>query len=123
MPYADPEKSKECKHKYYESVKNSEEYKNRVKGHVKKWRQTHPEDFRKSCSISQWRQRGLIESDIYNYDTLYDFYMITTHCELCDIELSTEKKRSSTTKCMDHDHKTGLFRKVLCHNCNSGLNK
>ena len=121
MPYSDPEKNKESKRKYYESVKNSEEYKKRVKGHTKKWRETNPEDFHKSNMISRWKERGLIETDDYTYEMLYDCYMTTTHCELCNVEFSENKKRSMTTKCMDHCHETGIFRDFLCCKCNLKL--
>ena len=119
MPYSDPEKNKESKRKYYESVKNSEEYKNKKRMNTKKWRETHPKDYHKSSMISKWKKRGLIETDDYTYESLYDCYMTTTHCELCEVELSIDKKRTSTTKCMDHSHETNIFRNIVCHSCNT----
>ncbi len=46
-------------------------------------------------------------------DSIYEELMKVTHCQGCGIEL----KR----KCIDHDHKTGKVRGVLCHNCNTSL--
>tara|TARA_R110000796_G_scaffold193497_1_gene310000 strand:+ start:315 stop:680 length:366 start_codon:yes stop_codon:yes gene_type:complete len=118
MPYADKEKNDKCKHEYYESVKNTDEYKIKTKLATKKWRQENPEAYTKSRILSNWRRRGLILREGETYDMIYDKYLSTTHCELCNVELSTEKKRSSKTKCMDHCHETNYFRNILCHSCN-----
>tara|TARA_R100000541_G_scaffold26205_1_gene35744 strand:- start:49 stop:381 length:333 start_codon:yes stop_codon:yes gene_type:complete len=68
--------------------------------------------------ISTWRRRGLIETDQYTFDELYETYLYHTNCEECKVEL-TIGKRCSTSKCLDHDHETGKFRNILCHACNS----
>ena len=68
----------------------------------------------KTRRICDWKRMGVICDD---WDTLYEKYISTTHCELCNIEL-TEGKRSLTTRCLDHNHDTGLFRNVVCHSCN-----
>lgn len=44
-------------------------------------------------------------------------YVNTTHCDCCNIQLITGKTGGSH-KVMDHNHKTGEFRNILCHNCN-----
>lgn len=36
-------------------------------------------------------------------------------CKLCRIDLSTKEPKDV---CLDHDHKTGKIRSVLCRNCN-----
>ena len=71
--------------------------------------------------IANWKRRGLIETDYYTYDSLYEIYLTHTNCELCNVELTVDKKRTKTTKCMDHDHSTGIFRYIVCQCCNSGL--
>ena len=71
--------------------------------------------------IANWKRRGLIETDYYTYDSLYEIYLTHTNCELCNVELTVDKKRTKTTKCMDHDHSTGIFRFILCQCCNGGL--
>ena len=64
----------------------------------------------KSETISHWKRRGLICDD---YNALYETYIKTTECEHCQIEFTKNNRR-----CLDHDHGTGLFRKIVCHRCN-----
>ena len=45
--------------------------------------------------------------------------MSTEFCWQCGVILTTGKVRTSTTKCLDHCHITGLFRAILCHCCNA----
>ena len=91
MPYKDPEKRKEYRKEYLKTEKG-----------------------KKSRRISDWKRMGLVA----DYDKLYDKYISITHCELCNIELTIGRYTKSTTRCLDHDHKTGLFRNVVCHSCN-----
>ena len=80
---------------------------------IKEWRET-PEG-KKSQRIRKWKSYGLICDD---YSALYEKYVNTTNCENCDIELTIDRYNTSTTRCMDHSHETGLFRNVLCQSCN-----
>jgi len=76
-----------------------------------------PELYKKKYRIRRWIGRGLICDDI---DELYDYFDKTKFCENCDVEL-TEGSRCATSKVLDHDHITGKFRKILCHQCNASL--
>ena len=109
MPYKDKDSfvaksnhSKRSKKYYYKNkesilMKNKTE-KNRIK----------------SLRINNWKRRGLVELDgVYTFDSLYDYYLEINNCEVCDIILTTKNK------CMDHCHTTGLFRWILCRNCNN----
>jgi len=40
-------------------------------------------------------------------------------CQACDVLLSAERR--STRRCIDHCHKLGTVRGVLCHSCNVAL--
>ena len=60
--------------------------------------------------IYDWKRRGLIYD---NYDELYDVYINTMECQHCKKEFTKNNWR-----CMDHNHETGLFRKIVCHKCN-----
>ena len=61
-------------------------------------------------AIYKWKKSGLICDD---YNALYETYINTTECQHCQKEF-TEKNR----RCLDHDHETGLFRKIVCNRCN-----
>ena len=64
----------------------------------------------KSQTIFAWKKSGLIHND---YNALYDEYINTTHCNHCQKEFKNGRDRQ-----MDHDHNTGLFRKIVCRACN-----
>lgn len=66
----------------------------------------------KNKMISMWKKRGVVSED---YSKLYDDYLVITKCELCEVDLEGKGRNK---KCLDHDHTTGLFRNVLCNNCN-----
>ena len=61
-------------------------------------------------TIYHWKRRGLIYD---NYDELYEVYINTMQCEHCQTEFTKNNRR-----CLDHDHESGLFRKIVCHRCN-----
>ena len=69
---------------------------------------------RKVERISHWKSRGLIG----DYEKIYQRYLNTTNCDLCNLELCSDNK-SRNRKCMDHCHATGEFRNIVCHSCNS----
>ena len=65
----------------------------------------------KSHMIYNWKKSGLICDD---YNALYETYIGTMECEHCQIEFTKNNWR-----CLDHNHETGLFRKIVCHRCNN----
>ena len=64
----------------------------------------------KATTIWHWKKRGLIYDD---YDALYETYIKTMQCGHCQTEFTKNNRR-----CLDHDHTTGLFRKIICNRCN-----
>ena len=62
-------------------------------------------------AIYNWKKRGLIYDD---YNALYEAYIKTSECQHCKTEFTKNNKR-----CLDHDHTTGLFRKIICNQCNA----
>ena len=70
---------------------------------------------KKSARITCWKQVGVINDD---YDALYTKWKETTHCEECNVEL-IEGNKGENKKTLDHDHKTGAFRNILCNSCNT----
>jgi len=94
-----------------------EKNKDKLKEQKKEYHQT-PE-YKKLSRISGWKKQGIITND---YDALYDHYLKTSYCDFCKIELTYDKKRTATTKCLDHDHSITdrpNFRNILCHSCNT----
>ena len=71
----------------------------------------------KYATLYNWKRYGLICREGQTYDDIFDKVHNTKNCELCNILLTTGLSKSG--KCMDHDHKTGYFRQVLCRSCNS----
>ena len=88
--------------------RQTEEYKQYIKNYVAS------DAGKKSRRIAVWKQLGVIDDD---YEALYTKWYKTTHCEECDTEL-IEGSRGKNKKCLDHDHKIGAFRNVLCNSCN-----
>tara|TARA_R110000787_G_scaffold175104_1_gene287639 strand:+ start:143 stop:703 length:561 start_codon:yes stop_codon:yes gene_type:complete len=80
---------------------------------IKEYQQT-PKG-KKSLRISKWKQAGLICDD---YDSLYCHYLTAETCDHCNIPFGEFGDGTGTFKCMDHNHKTGLFRNFLCSKCN-----
>ena len=72
------------------------------------------------ATICRWRiQQGLVLREGETYKDIYSFVMNTDFCNLCNVKFNNEIY--SQKRCMDHCHKTGYFRQVLCHKCNSGF--
>ena len=67
-------------------------------------------------TIRNWRKYGIICREGETYKDLYYHVMSITNCELCNVEFTDEIKKQ---RCLDHDHTTGFFRKVLCRSCNA----
>ena len=118
-------RDKEYRKDYYE--KNKGYYKE----YMKEWRENNKDKTKehqkkylkdpiniKTQRILNWKGRGLICDDI---DKLYDHYIKSTNCELCNVDFINDKGLKQ--RCMDHDHETGLFRNVVCKLCNITLPK
>jgi hypothetical protein len=68
----------------------------------------------KSRRIGHWKNRGVIHD---NFDELYEYYINCKECENCGVEL-IEGMYGNNRRCLDHCHKTGKFREILCNSCN-----
>jgi intein/homing endonuclease len=71
-------------------------------------------DGRKSFLIRDWKKAGLKDDP----QDVYEIYKETTHCTICDIELTSGIPMSNSTKVMNHCHATGYFNNILCNECN-----
>ena len=121
MPYKNKEEASAYDKNYREKNKEKidvrakeyyEKNKEKILTHAKEYSKT--ESGKKSCRISVWKFNGLIHGD---YDALYEHYINTKNCDYCNVELI--EGCGKTARCMDHSHKTNLFRNVLCNSCNT----
>ena len=72
------------------------------------------ENGKKRTVIATWKHKGLVG----DYDAIYERYFNTKNCDKCTVLLTSEKM-GGNQKHMDHCHKTGQFRFVLCARCNT----
>ena len=101
------EKSRAQDRAQYE--KNKEKNKEKKRAQNKAYNKT-PKGI-KSHAINKWKSRGVTGDLSKIYD---ERYLHCTHCEVCNKEFSSTRDRH-----LDHCHETGLFRQVLCQNCNA----
>jgi len=69
--------------------------------------------------IAKWKHRGLILKEGQTYKDIYSYVMTIKKCEICGINFDDENVK----RCMDHSHRTGFFRQVLCITCNLHYDK
>jgi len=72
----------------------------------------------KRKKIYDWKRSGVISND---FNKLYEHHMSINNCELCKVEFN--KDIMMERRCLDHDHKTGLYRQTICHKCNIQFDK
>jgi len=65
----------------------------------------------KVYKISHWKGRGIICDD---WSSFYDNrWIINNNCECCGNQYVNKRDKH-----LDHCHKTGKIRNILCRNCN-----
>jgi len=69
--------------------------------------------------VNGWIKQGMIDPFNDNWKTLYNIYINTKKCYICDFEFSKKKFRSK--KCLEHNHKTGFVRGIVCSRCNTKI--
>ena len=69
----------------------------------------------KACRIVQNRERTLGITEEKYWDL---YHKQEGRCGICNRRLYSKRYKSF---CVDHDHKTGKIRGLLCHNCNRAI--
>lgn len=118
MPYKDPQKQREAKQRY--NARNQD----RVRSWTKAWSERNKD--RRLASAKAWRGRNpgrRFLAKLREYGLTLDDYMRMWEmqrgcCAICFCDLTTLPPKH---RHIDHDHKTGLVRGLLCRGCNHGL--
>jgi hypothetical protein len=96
----------------------------KAQGRSRAWRKANPEKVRETSRV--WarnhpeRVRGAYLRRKYGItleDWVRAFRAQNGCCAICGDKFGDDPKKTH----VDHDHKTGEFRKLLCRNCNIGL--
>ena len=120
-PRSDPSYTKMWQEKNKERVKEYREkwYDDRVKNNPDFWKERYnpvkAADYRSKnkevLSEKQWKKRGIKNMSYSMFQS--DLIKQQNKCKICNKEMSKPQ--------VDHDHKTGMYRGLLCIPCNNGL--
>lgn len=109
MPYKNKERlikyrNSDKMREYYRNYKKTEKYKNQQK----EYKKTHKaKELARNCILKNSYGISLEE-----YSKMLEKQ--SGVCAICG-------RKDKTTLCVDHDHKTGKVRGLLCHQCNLGI--
>lgn len=73
---------------------------------------------KKKMRTYNWIRKGLVVEDNDELDLIYKRWNETNVCDHCKTDFVT-----LFHKCMDHDHRDGKFRNILCRSCNVSYDK
>lgn len=95
----------------------------------KEYRERHPEKYKQQCKnhskiyYEKTKEKRRISKILKTYNlTLEEYYSLYkdgAFCSICGISEYENNKKLA----IDHCHKTGIVRGLLCNNCNHGLGK
>ena len=91
------------------------------------WRKNHPNAAKKWYKANtnmyknfQWKRNGIINNDGISFTSIDFDRMFRLQKGICKI-CGEHQSKLKITLHVDHDHKTGKVRGLLCGNCNSGI--
>jgi hypothetical protein len=99
----------------------------------RQWVQTHPEQHAASCASWYRRNKAKAKQSSSNwhykshYSITYAEFLamcaaVGNKCEICRADLAIGKKTARSAH-LDHNHRTGVIRGVLCAMCNTAVGK
>jgi len=109
------------KESYQKNKDTAKEYYKKNQDEIDEYKKAYNKTERgiKLNTIAYWKRKGVVHTD---FEKLYEHFLNTKRCELCNCELTTQDRYSKkTTKCLRHDKTTGLVRNVMCHSCSSAI--
>ncbi len=115
MPYKTPysEWSEERKIRHRNNTKRwKKAHRDKHLEFKKKYYQTHKEQWKHNYKYKIGLKYGVTEEEFNRMRTEQEF-----KCKICGKHENDQVRRLS----LDHDHKTGEIRGLLCDNCNVGL--
>lgn len=140
------QKHREALRRYREKVKDTDDYKEKVKSNNQKAREKNREKLNEKCKewynknqehvrayrnspvgvrnrhINHWKEYHVkLNCDFPSWEELYGYYVLQNNCELCGIQFYSDGRKNN--KNLDHNHTTGQFRWVVCSKCNHKLGK
>ena len=113
---------KDCVNKYNRDLrKKNPEFAQRRRDEQRRWRESHPEEYKKRQRNSHLRR---------NWNMTLDEYEVMLNkqngvCAICGKteELNKGNTRGQISLAVDHDHETGKIRELLCMDCNQTLGR
>jgi len=67
-----------------------------------------------SRKIASWRHLGIVLKEGEEWESIWYFVEACQECESCEKPFKNRMDRQ-----LDHDHKTGFIRDVVCKSCNA----
>jgi hypothetical protein len=107
-------RSEEAKQRYAAATS---EQKAKLVERTKSWKEANPEKYRRCWKRSDLKRKyGISEAAFLQMVKQQD-----NCCAICGQSGEPDDNRITTNLVVDHNHKTGKVRKLLCHKCNKGL--
>jgi hypothetical protein len=109
-----PKLSRWYERKYWDELKKESNKLRESVGLEPLYTFTYDRNVYKQQRIQKWRFRNIKCDD---FDSFYDVYVTVNKCDSCGSKIVGG--REGTYKCLDHNHKTGEIRGIVCVGCNT----